>query len=180
MVSGLQCPIALWSGLRSENDPQPSTDTTLVQRGWEEKPERATLMWRSANTFTSGTAKSPADLSGKPHTISRSLFDSRSRTEMIQSSRSLLAEFSACRRRLSCLFCIYNYYIFHFVLFIRSRLYLHRQLGLRAAYCLTLWGSSLPLLFHVVVHFAQMEISSSLNLLQPLLHCTLSLDKFNK
>lgn len=127
-MSGLQCPIALWSGLRSENDPQPSTDTTLVQRGWEEKPERATLMWRSANTFTSGTAKSPADLSGKPHTIS--LFDSRSTKEIIQPFRSRLTEFPACMRNVFYLFCIYNYYIFHLVLFISSTLSLHGQLGL--------------------------------------------------
>lgn len=132
-VSGLQWPIALWSGLRSENDPQPSTDTTLVQRGWEGKPEWAALMWRSANTFTSGTAKSPAALSGKPHTISLSLalFDSRSIKEMIQSFRSRLAEFPACVRRLFCFFFIYNYFLFYSVLFfIRSMSYLHRQLGL--------------------------------------------------
>lgn len=94
-MSGLQCPIALWSGLRSENDPQPSTDTTLVQRGWEEKPERGVLMWRSAKTFTSGAAKSPADLSDKPHRLS--LFDSKSIKEIIKSFRSSLAEFQACR-----------------------------------------------------------------------------------
>lgn len=31
MVSGLQCPIALWSGLRLENDPQSSTDTVVLE-----------------------------------------------------------------------------------------------------------------------------------------------------
>lgn len=31
MVSGLQCPIALWWGLRLENDPQSSTDTVVLE-----------------------------------------------------------------------------------------------------------------------------------------------------
>lgn len=96
MVSGLQCPIALWSGLRSENDPQSSTDTTLVQRGWEEKPEWGVLMWRSAKTFTSGAAKSPADMSDEPHRLS--LFDSKSIKEMTESFRACLAEFQTSRR----------------------------------------------------------------------------------
>lgn len=64
-MSGLQCPVALWSGLRLENDPQSSTDTIVLEDVRENQP--AVLMWRSANTLTSGTVNSPADSSDKPN-----------------------------------------------------------------------------------------------------------------
>lgn len=63
-MSGLQCPIALWSGLRLENDPHSSADSGVLED--VRKTQAGILMRRSANTFTSGAVDSLAEFGDKP------------------------------------------------------------------------------------------------------------------
>lgn len=65
-MSGLQCPIALWSGPGLENDPRSSTDTPVPADVEENRP--VVLIRRSANTFLRVEQSiPPADVSDEPN-----------------------------------------------------------------------------------------------------------------